>query len=127
MTDLKNLKQIKSIDLEEFDGTQSKIASVTLLDPQTKDFGEGEVETRQILIETENLSKDSDVKITAREYISLKKDSDGEWGIPTSKNSKATKVLNFFKINSFDELEGKECLVVRKVSGDRTLLGIHVG
>ena len=127
MTDLKNLKKVKSIDIEQYDGTKSKIANVELLDVQTRDFGEGEVETRQILITTENLDTSGEVEITAREYVSLKQDKEGEWGIPDSKNSVATKILTFFNINSFDELAGKEVMVVRKIKGTKTVLGIHFG
>lgn len=129
MENLKDLKKVKSIDIEKYDGVKTKIEKVELLDVQEKEFikGEGLKEVRQILIETENFSDDESIKITCKEWISLKKDKDGEWGIPDSKLSNATKILSFFEVKSFDELIGKECRVLRKVKGDKKVLGIHFG
>lgn len=127
MSDLKNLKKVKSIDLSEYEGTKTTIEKVELLDVEEKDFGEGKVEVRQILIETANLSDDEKKPIRVKEWVSLKKDEDGEWGIPDGKNSKATKILKFFEVENFDDLIGKQCLIVKKVSGDRTTLGISMG
>lgn len=127
MSDLKNLKKVKSIDLSEYEGTKTTIAKVELLDAETKDFGDGAVEVRQILIETANLSDDEKRPITVKEWVSLKQDEDGEWGIPDGKNSKAMKILKFFAVENFDDLIGKQCLVVKRVSGDRITLGISMG
>lgn len=113
MTDLKNLKKIKSIDIDEFNGIKSKIGTVKLEDVETKDFGKGSQEVRQVLIESEVLNDDKERPITAREYVSLRK-IDGEWGFSDSPKAKAQKMLNFFKVSSFDELQGKSIVVNKK-------------
>ena len=113
MTDLKNLKKIKSIDIDEFNGIKSKIGTVKLEDVETKDFGKGLQEVRQVLIESEVLNDDKERPITAREYVSLRK-IDGEWGFSDSPKAKAQKMLNFFKVSSFDELQGKSIVINKK-------------
>ena len=128
MTDLKNLKKVKSFNIDEFDGMNVKIGEVILMDVEQKDFGDGLKEVRQIRILTENLSKEGQEEIKAGEYVGLKKDlTTGEWGYPDGSNSKAMKVLNYFKVNSFDELIGKKCMVVKRVNDNKEFLGIHFG
>jgi hypothetical protein len=127
MTDLKNLKKIKSFDIEEFDGVKSKIADVLLLDVEVKNFGDGDKEIRQLKIITERLNAEGEPLI-ATEFVALKKDLDtNEWGIPDNTDAKAMKFLNYFKVGDFDELKGKECRVVKRVKNDKSFLGIHYG
>ena len=127
MSELKSLKKLKSVDIEEFNGVKSKIASVELSDVEEKDFGEGKQLVRQIKVTTENLSEDKDKPITATEYISLKNE-DGEWGYSESPKSKAMKFLTFFKVNSFDELVGKDCVAIIKMKENgKQFLGISHG
>lgn len=126
MSELKNLKKVKSFDIDEFDGVKSTIEIVELSDIQTKDFGNGEQKVRQIILKSENLNKDSDKEIRAIEYISLKYDEDlKEFGIPESPKSKAMQVLNYFKVDNFEDLKGKKCIIVKRAKGDKTFLGIH--
>jgi len=126
--DLKNLKKVESFDYDEYDGKKSRIANVEELDVETKDFGDGAKEIKQLLITTENLSTDEDNPVIAREYVALKKDyKTGEWGIPSAQDSKAMKILNYFKVSNFSDLIGKECMAVKRVKGDRTFLAIYGG
>ena len=128
MSNLKNLTKVKSIDLEKYDGKKATIEKVELLDVESKDFGEGLIETRQILVTTSNIAESGeDIPITAREYISLRKDKEGNWGYSDGKHSSATKMLTFFDAKDFEELIGKDCLVIRKTRGQRIVLGINFG
>lgn len=127
MSDLKNLKKVKSIDIEEFDGVKSKIEDVVLMDAETKNFGDGDTEVRQLKIISEKLNTEGN-EIRASEFVALKKDEEsGEWGIPDNSNAKAMKVLNYFKVDNFEDLKGKECMVVKRVKNDKQFLGIHHG
>lgn len=124
MTDLKNLKKVKGFDIEEFNGVKSVIEVVELSDIEEKDFGDGLVQTRQIIVKSANLSE-SDKELRAVEFISLKYDTETkEFGIPENPNSKAMKFLNYFKVDNFEDLKGKECLIVKKAKGEKTFLGI---
>lgn len=124
--DLKNLKKVKSFDFDKYDGMKSNVASVEETDVEKKDFGEGEKEVKQLVISTENLESE-EKPVYAKEFIALKKDDDGEWGIPENTNSKAMKVLKYFNVDNFADLIGKECMVVKRVNGDKTILGIYGG
>lgn len=127
MTDLKNLKKIKSFDIGEFDGVKSQIADVLMLDAEVKNFGDGEKEVRQIKVITEKLNEEGE-PITAGEFVALKKDPDtNEWGIPDNPDAKAMKFLNYFQVNDFEALKGKECMVVKRVKNGKSFLGIHFG
>lgn len=129
MTNLKDLKKVKSFDVDEFDGVKSTIESVELLDVEKKDFGDGEQELRQILIKSANLEPKNEKGIYASEYVGLKKDPETqEWGIPENPGSKAMKFLKYFKAEDFEDIKGKECLIVKRESKNgKTLLGIHHG
>ena len=123
-----NLEKVKSFDIDKFDGEKVKIASVELLDVEKKDFGDGKKEVRQILIMTEPLEGEGDNAVTAREYVPLKKNQEtGKFGMPENPNSKAMTMLSFFKVDDLGDLEGREVMVVKKVKGERTVLGIAYG
>jgi len=127
MVDLKNLKKVKVFDIGEYSGMDSIIELVELEEIKTADFGKGPVDTRQIKISSANLNKEGK-EIRAVEYISLKFDTESkEFGIPDSPNSKAMKFLKFFEVNNFDELKNKKCMIVKRVKGDKSFLGIHNG
>jgi len=127
MNELKNLKKVKSFDIADFDGMKSKIGQVELTKVEEKDFGSGLVKVQQIIISSENLQT-SGKEIIAREYIPLKFDDElKEFGIPENPNSSAMKILNYFKVKDFSELEGKECMIVKRVKKDKEFLGIHFG
>lgn len=127
MSELENLKKVKSLDVSEFDGVRSIIEKVEMLDPEKKTFGDEIKEVRQVLVETKNLSNDEENKITAREWIGLKK-IDNQWVIPDNSNAKAIKFMSYFKVDNLKQLEGKECLVVGRDKGnERIVLGIHFG
>ena len=126
MSELENLKKVKSADISEFDGIKSIIEKVELLNVEKKTFGEDTKEVRQVLIETKNLS-DDETPVTAKEWIGLK-NVKGEWVIPDNKNAKAIKFMSYFKVDNLAQLEGKECLVVGRDKGnERIVLGIHHG
>lgn len=125
---LKNLKKVKSFDYGEFDGVKTTIENVTLTEVETKDFGEGEQEVQQIIVETMNVGDNEEKPTVGREFISLKKDVDGIFGIPENANSKAMKFLKYFEVSTFDELIGKKCMIVVRVNTkDKKTLGIHYG
>lgn len=126
-TEIKNLKKLKSIDIEEFNGVKTTISSVELLDVEEKDFGDGKQLVRQILVKSQNLSKDLDKPITGSEYISLKRDGD-DWGFSDSPKSKAMRMLSFFKVSSLDELVGKDVVAIMKQRDNgKTFLGLNFG
>ncbi len=129
LEELKNLKKVKSFDIDEYDGNKSKIKEVELTKIEQKDFGQGLQDTRQIIVRTESLDDNEEQPIQALEYISLKKDVEtGEFGIPENPKSNAMKMLNYFKVKTFDELVGKECMVVKRVKENgKEFLGIHYG
>jgi hypothetical protein len=128
LEELKNLKKVKGFDIEEFNGVKSKIAEVELTDVEEKVFNGKKTIVRQIIVKTENLIDGKENPIQAIEYVPLKFDKENnEFGIPENSESKAMKMLAFFKAKSFDELIGKECLVVKRVKGDREFLGIQYG
>lgn len=129
LEELKNLKKVKSFDIDEYDGKKSKIEEVELTKIEQKDFGSGLQETRQIIIRTLNLDENEEQPIQAQEYISLKQDKETkEFGIPENPNSKAMKILNYFKVKTFDELVGKDCMIVKRVKENgKEFLGIHYG
>jgi len=127
MTELSNLKKVKSFDIEQFDGLKSTIGSVELMDVETKDFGDGAKEVRQVLVKSTNLGDNVDKPICASEYIGLKKDEDGNWGMADAKNSKAMRFLSYFKVENLEDLNGKECLIVKRDKGNKDILGIHFG
>jgi hypothetical protein len=131
MTDLKNLKVVSSFNYDLYDGVKSSIDSVELQPRETKDFGKGNVEVQQVIVTTKNLAKKGK-EVIAKEYISLKLDSEtNEFGIPDGADSIAQKFLKYFKVSNLTELEGKECMVVKRVKErkgkESTLLGIHHG
>lgn len=112
---LKNLKRLKSVDIDQFNGTKAKISSVELLDELEGDFGKGKQTVRQILIKSENLNSNDDNIITASEYVSLKYDKTNKvWGYSDSPKSKAMQILKFYNIDSFDKLINKEIIVLKK-------------
>lgn len=116
MSNLKNLKVIKSFDIQEYNGVKTKIASTELSEIESKDFGKGLVDVQQVLVKTENLAKEGEREFQVTEYISLSKDIEsGEFGIPSSLKSNAQKILTSFKVSNFEELIGKECVVIRTV------------
>lgn len=125
--DLKNLKKVKSFDFDKYDGMQSKIASVEETSEEVKDFGDGQKAVKQLIVSTENLSESEDEPVYAKEYVGLKKDSNGEWGIPENVNSKAMKIMKYFNVDNFADLVGKECRVVKRINGEKTILGIYGG
>lgn len=125
---LRNLKKVKGFDIEEFDGVKSTIKEVLLSEIEKKDFGRGLVETRQIIVKSANLGDSEEHPIQAIEYISLKKDIEtGEFGIPENPKSKAMNFLRYFKADSFDEVIGKECMIIKRVNERGEFLGIHFG
>lgn len=116
MVNLKDLKTVKSFDIQEYNRVKTKIASVELSEVESKDFGKGLTEVQQILVKTENLAKGGEKEFQVIEYISLSKDVEtNEFGIPSSMKSKAQKILTSFKVSNFDDLIGKECVVVRTI------------
>lgn len=129
LENLKNLKKVKSFDIEEFDGVKSKVKEVILTDVEIKNFGSGDQKVQQLIIKSENLGDNEEKPIQAIEYISLKYDSETEqFGIPENAKSKAMKFLNYFKVESFDEVIGKECMIVKRVKENGSeFLGIHYG
>lgn len=128
MSNLKDLKKIKSFEIDDFDGVNTTIEDVVLLDVDTKDFGDGLKEVRQLKIITSNLAKKGEEEFRASEYVSLKYDQKTKaWGYSENPKSKATKILNFFGVKDFEELIGKKCRVVKRMNGDKFFLGIHHG
>lgn len=127
MEDLKSLKKVKGFDISEYQNKSSKIENVEMLDAESKDFGDGVKQVRQLKITSANLSENGE-PVKAIEFVALKLDVESnEWGIPENPDSKAMKVLNYFEVEDFSELIGKECLVVKRVKGDKSFLGIHYG
>lgn len=128
LEELKNLKKVKGFDIEEFNGIKSKIAEVTLTEIEEKVFNGKKTLTRQIIVKSANLVDSTDNPIQATEYVPLKLDKEtNEFGIPENSESKAMKMLAFFKVKSFDEIIGKDCLIVKRVNKDREFLGIQFG
>jgi len=128
MSELKNLKKIKGFDINEFDGLKSEIENVELLNVESKDFGKGAINTRQIKITTKNLATDGS-ETRGTEYVSLKFDNESKlWGYPEFKDSKAMKILTYFDVKDFEELKNKNCVVLKKLrNGDKLYLGINYG
>lgn len=125
---LKSLKKVKGFDIDSYDGTKSKIGSVELSEIKNLDFGRGLTSTRQLIIKSENITESESNPILVTEYIPLKFDEETkEFGIPENVNSKAMKFLAYFKVNSFDEVIGKECMIVKRVTDKGNFLGIHMG
>lgn len=125
---IKDLKTIKSFDIDKYDGKKVEIESVELSPIETKNFGDGEKEVQQIIIKTKNISDVGEKEVKVIEYISLKKDIEtGEFGIPDSKKSNAQKMLQYFRVNTFDELIGQEVRIVKKLTEKGTFLGFHYG
>lgn len=125
---IKDLKTIKSFDIDKYDGKKVEIESVELSPIETKNFGDGEKEVQQIIIKTKNIADVGEKEVKVIEYISLKKDIEtGEFGIPDSKKSNAQKMLQYFRVNTFDELIGQEVRIVKKLTEKGTFLGFHYG
>jgi len=103
--DLKNLKKIQTLDLEQFAFADSKIEIV-----EVKDYSTPEIQKLRLLIQTEILKENT--KLRASLFINLFKNSEGELGFSDSKTSTATKVLTHFNIDDFEKLKGLPCKVV---------------
>lgn len=125
MVSLKDLKKFKSVDIEQFDGVKSTIEKIYVDQPREFTHNNETKTVVNLIVETANLNTEDDKVITAKEYIGLY-EQDGALGHSTAPTSKAYKMLKHFKIENFEELVGKECLVVRRVKqNDRVVLGIH--
>ena len=126
---IKNLKKVKGFDADEFDGVKSKIAEIVLTEVETRKAGNGnEFESQNLIIKSANLGSDEKNPIVALEYISLKRDKEtGEFGIPENTNSNAMKFLRYFKAESFDQVIGKEIMIVKRSKPTGEFLGIHYG
>lgn len=123
-----NLDKVASFDIDKYDGEKVKVASVELLPVEKKDFGDGLKEVQQVLILTEPLEGEGENAITAREYIPLKKDNEtGNFGMPENANSKAMTMLAYFKIDDLGDLVGREVTAVKRIKGDRPVLGFRHG
>jgi hypothetical protein len=124
MTNLKDLKKVKTFNVEEFDGLKTKIASVVMTDIK---IWEG-TESRQLEITTEKVKSEKGIEIEVKEWINLKKDNESnEWGIPDNSDSNAMKFLTFFQVSNFEEVIGKDCMIVKKIRKDKSVLGIRYG
>jgi hypothetical protein len=125
---IKDLKTVKSFDIDKYDGIKVKIEAVELTPIEVKNFGNGDKEVQQIVVKTENIADKGEKEIQVIEYISLKKDSEtGKFGIPDSKKSNAQKMLAYFEADNFEELVGKEVRIVKKLTDKGTFLGFHYG
>lgn len=115
---IKNLKKVKTFDIDKYDGVVTKIANVELLEVEEKTFGDDKVLTQQILIETENIGTE-EMPVVVKNWINLKFDKNTEeFGIPDSPKSEAMKFLRFFEVDDLTQLVGVKCQVVKKLKDD---------
>lgn len=119
--DLTKLKGVKGINYDEYNMIETKIAEIEI-----KDFAKpGEKENLSMIIKTEPIGQ---LGIQAKESISLFRDEDGSVCYSEKPNSNSGKMLNFFKVESFDELVGLKVTSLVKTKQDGSeRIGFYFG
>lgn len=94
---------------------------------EAKDYTKPDSDENMSIIVQTNILKEG-TKLRATEFIKLFRDQEGKVCYSESANSKATMMLKFFDVKSFEELKGKDCKVSIKLQQDGTKrVGIHYG
>lgn len=124
--DLSKLKGVEGVDLNEFNMIDTEIENVELKS-NTKTIN-GKIE-ENIFLEITSKQLHDTKNIRARTFISMWKDEEsGSLAYSTSPNSNATKILNFFKVDSFDKLKGLACKTIKRVNDSgKEKLDIYFG
>ena len=126
MVSIKDLKKHKGVDIEKYNGVKSTIQSVEILEPKTYKFNGVDTEVINLCITSKNLADEGEKEFTANELVRLYED-EGVLGFSTKAGSKAQKILTYYKVDDFEELVGKECLIVKRVTEKGQFLGIQYG
>jgi hypothetical protein len=120
---LEEIQGVTGVNIREYNMIDTVIESVTPVDYAQP----GEEEQPSISIVTQNLDESGEREIRGRVNISLFR-KDGILSYSQSANSNAQKILNFFKVNGFHELQGKPCkTIVRQNNDGNERLTIYFG
>ncbi len=120
---LDTIQGVEGINIREYNMTNTYIESVTPLDYAQP----GENEQPAINIVTANLDPSGEREIRGRVNISLFR-KNGVLSYSQSNNSNAQKLLKYFSVNGFHELEGKPCTtIVRQNNDGNERLTIYFG
>ena len=123
---LDKLQGVKGIDYDKYDGVESVIETVEIVNYGVTDFSDGE-ESIRLVVSTKNVSKDEENEVRGREFISLFY-KDKVLCYSESPKSKAQKMLTYFKVANFDALVGKKARILKKISETgKERLGIAYG
>ena len=123
--DLSKLKAVEGIDLSEFNMIETEIENVEV--KQNSKNVAGKIE-ENIFLEITSKQLHDTKNIRARTFISMWKDEEGDLAYSKSANSNATKILNFFKVDSFEKLKGLPCkTIVRINDAGKEKLDVYFG
>lgn len=120
---LEQIQGVEGINIREYNMMDTYIESVTPIDYAQP----GEEEQPAINIVTANLDASGEREVRGRVNISLFR-KEGQLSYSKSSNSNAQKLLKYFEVNGFHELQGKPCkTIVRQNNDGNERLTIYFG
>lgn len=122
--DLKNLTARKGLDFDEFSFMDSKIELI-----ETREFPDKKTGEKRLALLIKSAIVKEGTQLRATEFINIWIDEKSkEICYSDNAGSNAKKMLSFFKVNSFDELIGKDCKIVVRVKDNGSKdLGLYFG
>ena len=122
--ELTKLKGVEGVDIREFNMKDTNI-EVVETKMSTRNTANGVEENYFIQIQSAPLTEKG---LRATTFISLWKDENDELCYSKNPNSNASKILNYFKVDSFEKLKGlKAQTIVRINSNMKEKLEIYFG
>lgn len=123
--DVGSLVGKEPVDIDKYNFIDTKIESVEI-----HNYGKaGEEERLRLVVKTQKVDEQNN-NMRGVEFITLFRDKDNSQNIAYSQspNSTAQKMLTWFKVNDFKELEGMDCKTqVRLKDNGSKSLGIYYG
>jgi len=121
--DLSKIEGVVGTDLKDYNMVESEIEIVEI-----RDYSTATDQKLRMLIQTKLVDEKKN-KIRGTLFINLWKDREsGEIVYSKSENSYATKLLNFFKVENFEQLKGQKCKTIVKVdNNNKNRLEIYFG
>ena len=121
--DLSKIEGVVGTDLKDYNMVESEIEIV-----EVRDYSTATDQKLRMLIQTKLVDEKKN-KIRGTLFINLWKDRESEEIVYSkSENSYATKLLNFFEVENFEQLKGQKCKTIVKVdNNNKNRLEIYFG
>lgn len=124
--DLSSMVGKEGVNLDNYNMIDTEIEHVIPKQRKIKNDDGSFRESYFLDIQTKQL--DDTMNIRGRTFINFWKEEDGTLGFSLKENSNSYKILNYFKVDNFNDLVGKKCqTIVRQDNNGNKKLDVYFG